>query len=65
MADAHDVKNVIKSALDEIGMAGRVEVVMDGEKVAAPLQADGDEVEVEVVVQDAPVPDGQKLPNAE
>ena len=36
MANAKDVAAVIQSALDEIGVAGQLEVSMDGQEVVGP-----------------------------
>ncbi len=59
MADAKDVATVIQSALDEIGVTGKLEVSMDGQEAAKPLGApSGDDRHVDVVVEDLKQPKG-------
>ncbi len=52
MANAKDVAAVIQSALDEIGVAGQLEVSMDGQEVRSSLGfPSGDDLHVGVVVE--------------
>lgn len=64
MANAKDVAAVIQSALDEIGVAGRLEVSMDGQKATSSLGSpSGDDLHVGVVVEDLPGKTGQSSPD--
>jgi hypothetical protein len=51
MADRSDIATVIKSALAEVGVAGKLNVEMDGKAVTTTVGAPtGDDVDVTVVV---------------
>jgi hypothetical protein len=53
MADAKGVATVIQSALQEIGVAGKLKVSKDGKQVVAPLDGpQGEPVKVVVAVED-------------
>ena len=56
MATAKDIATVIQSALDEIGVTGELDVAVDGQRVSRPLgTTGGDDVQVDVVVQDTSI----------
>jgi hypothetical protein len=53
MANAKDVATVIQSALDEIGVTGKLDVSMDGQDATKSLGAsNGDDIHVDVVIED-------------
>jgi len=53
MANAKDVATVIQSALDEIGVTGKLDVSMDGQDATKSLGTpNGDDIHVDVVVED-------------
>ena len=63
MANAKDVATVIQSALDEIGVTGKLEVSMDGQEETKPLGAPtGEERHVGVVVEDLTHPEREHKP---
>lgn len=52
MADIKDVSAVIASALDEVSVAGTLDVSMDGSHTLGAVgHSNGDEVEITVVVK--------------
>jgi ethanolamine utilization protein EutQ (cupin superfamily) len=54
MADIKDVSTTIESALNEVGLTGKLNVDMDGKHVVAPVgDVTGHPVEVHVEVVDA------------
>lgn len=52
MADINDVSAVIASALDEVSVAGTLDVSMDGSHTLGAVgHSNGDDVEITVVVK--------------
>ena len=63
MADAKDVAAVIQSALDEIGVTGKLEVSMDGQETTKSLgNPTGDDHRVDVHVEDLKHPASMHTP---
>lgn len=53
MADIKDVSRAIHSALEEIGVSGKLDVEMNGDHTVAPVgEPSGDELDVQVVIHD-------------
>ncbi len=56
MADIKDVSRAIHSALEEIGVSGKLDVEMNGNHAVVPLgEPTGDGLDVQVVVHDEDV----------
>lgn len=53
MADIQDISTVIASALEEVSVSGKLDVIVDGEERVVSIGDKGDDVVVRVVVEEA------------
>ena len=53
VADIQDISTVIASALEEVSVSGKLDVIVDGEERVVSIGDKGDDVVVRVVVEEA------------